>query len=104
MSKLHSSFLYVLLNISSKDGDRAAKDITATCRSFFSQDIAGLVDQQLLVLLRELGFPDVGFAHGFFQAFLSGHFCTMSLAVLTISQYSVSMRNYATLLTTRGAC
>ena len=74
MSKLNSSFLNMLLNVSSKYGDRAAKDITAACHSFFIQEIAGLVDQQLLVLLRELGFPDVGFAHGFFQAFLSGHF------------------------------
>ena len=31
-------------------------------------------DQQLSVLFRELGFPDVGFAHGVVQAFLSRHF------------------------------
>ena len=52
----------------------AAKDITAACRSFSNQDTVGLADQQLFVLFRELGFPDVGFSHGVVQAFLSGHF------------------------------
>ena len=33
-----------------------------------------MADQQLSVLFRELGFPDVGFADGVVQAFLSGHF------------------------------
>ena len=74
MSKLHSYFLNMLLNASSTDGDRAAKDITATCRSSFNQESAGLSDQQLLVLFRELGFTDIGFAHRVVQAFLSGHF------------------------------
>ena len=40
----------------------------------------------------------------FSKHFLADVFCTMSLAVLTISQYSVSIRNYVTLLTTRGNC
>ena len=40
---------------------------------FFNQDTAGLANQQLLALFRELGFPDVGFAHGVVQAFLRGH-------------------------------
>ena len=70
MSKLHSSFLNMLLNASSIDGDRAAKEITSACRSFFNKDTAGLDDQQLLVLFRDLGFPDVGFAHRVGQAFL----------------------------------
>ena len=74
MLKLHSSFLNVFLNASSTDGDRAAKEITSACRYFFNQDTAGLADQQLLVLFRELGFLDVGFAHGVVQVFLSGHF------------------------------
>ena len=74
MSKLHSSFLNMLLNASSKDGDRAAKEITDACRSLFTQETTGLADQQLLVLFRELGLPDVGFAHGVFQEFLGGHF------------------------------
>ena len=74
MSKLHSSFINMLLNSSSTDRDRAPKEITPTCRSFFSQETTDLADQQLSVLFRELGFPDVGFAHGVFQAFLSGHF------------------------------
>ena len=65
MSKLHSSFLNMLLNASSTDRDRAAKEITATCRSLFSQETSGMDDQQLLVIFRELGFPDVGFANGF---------------------------------------
>ena len=64
----------MLLNASSTDGDRAAKEITSACRSFFNQETAGLADQQLSVLFRELGFPDVSFAHGVVQAFLSGHF------------------------------
>ena len=74
MSKLHSSFLNMLLNASSTDRDRAAKDITAACRSFFNQETAGLDDQQLSVLFRELGFLDVGFAYGVVQTFLSKHF------------------------------
>ena len=41
---------------------------------FFNQETSGLDDQQLSVLFRELGFLDVGFAHVFVQAFLSGHF------------------------------
>ena len=85
MLKLHSSFLNILLNASSTDGDRVAKEITSTCRYFFNQETAGMADQQLSVLFRELGFQDVGFAHGFVQALLSGHFYTMSLAVPTIS-------------------
>ena len=104
MSNMHYSFLNMLLNASSTDGDRAAKEINSACRSFFNQETAGMADQQLLVIFIELGFPDVGFAHGVVQAFLSRNFCTMSLAVLTISQYSVSTRNYVTLLTTRDAC
>ena len=36
MSKLHSSFLNMLLNASSIDGDRAANEITSACRSFFN--------------------------------------------------------------------
>ena len=74
MSKLHSYFLNMLLNASSTDGDRTAKDITAACSSFFSRETAGLADQQLLVLFIELGFPDVGFSHGVVQEFLRGHF------------------------------
>ena len=85
MLKLHSSFLNMLLNASSTDGDRAAKEITSACRSFFNQEATVLANQKLLVLFRELGFQDVGFAHGVVQALLSGHFYTMSLAVLTIS-------------------
>ena len=72
MSKLHSSFLNMLLNASSTDRDRAAKEITAACHSFSNQETADLENQELSVLFRELGFTDVGFAHGFFQAFLSG--------------------------------
>ena len=34
LSKLHSYFLHMLLNASSTDGDRAAKEITSVCRSF----------------------------------------------------------------------
>ena len=64
----------MLLYASSTDRDRAAKEITSAGRSFFNQETAGLDDQQLSVLFRELGFPDVGFAHGFFQAFLSRNF------------------------------
>ena len=74
MLKLNYSFLNLLLNASSTDGDRAANDITDACRSFFNQGTRGLNDQQLSVLFRELGFPDVGFAHGVVQAFLSWHF------------------------------
>ena len=37
MSKLQSYFLNMLLNASSTDRDRAAKDITAACPSFFNQ-------------------------------------------------------------------
>ena len=74
MSKLHSSFLNMLLNASSTDRDRAAKEITSACRSFFNQETAGLADQQLLVLFIELGFPDVGFSHVVVQEFLSRHF------------------------------
>ena len=103
MTKPNSSFMLMLLNASSTDGD-AAKEITATCRSFFNQETVGLADQQLLVLFRILGFTYVGFALEVVQDFLSGHFCTVNLAVLTMTQYYVSMRNYATLLTKRGAC
>ena len=74
MSKLHSYFINMLLNASLTDGDRAVEDITSACRSFFNQDTEGLADQQFLVLFRELGFPDVGFAHRVVQEFLSGHF------------------------------
>ena len=63
-----------MLNASSIDGDRTAKDNTAACRSFFNQETAVLADQQFLVLFRYLGFPCVSFAHGVVQAFLSGHF------------------------------
>ena len=97
MPKLHSSFLNILLNASSIDGDRAAKDVTSACRYFFIQETAGLANQQLLLLFRELVLPDVSFAHGVFQAFLSRHFLYHEPV------YSVSMRNYATLLTTRDA-
>ena len=74
MSKLHSSSLNMLLNDSSEDRERAAKEITSACRSFLNHETAGLTDHQLSVLFREFGFPDVGFAHGVFQEFLSGHF------------------------------
>ena len=50
MPNLHSYFLNMLLNASSTDGDRAAKDITATCYSFLNQETSGLDDQQLSVL------------------------------------------------------
>ena len=80
------------------------KEITPACRYLFIQETAGLTNQQLLVLFRELGFPDVSFYMELSKHFLEDNFCTMSLAVLTMSQYSVSMRNYATLMTTRGAC
>ena len=33
-----------------------------------------MADPKKSVLFRELGFPDVGFAHVVVQAFLSGHF------------------------------
>ena len=59
---------------SSTDGDRAATLLTPSCTSFFEQETAGVADQHLQVLFRELGFPDVGFAHGVIQAFLSGQF------------------------------
>ena len=49
--KLHSSFLNILLNSSSTDGDRAAKEITAACH-FFNQETLGLTNQQLSVLFR----------------------------------------------------
>ena len=74
MSKLHSSFLNMLLNASSIDGYRVTKKISSACRSFFDQETAGLANQQLSLIFRELGFPDVGFAYGVLQAFLSGHF------------------------------
>ena len=45
MSKLHSSFLNMLLNASSTDRDRAAKEITSACL-FFNKKTAGLADQQ----------------------------------------------------------
>ena len=50
--KLYSSFLNMLLNASSTDGDRADKEITSACRFFFNQEIEGLADQQLSVLFR----------------------------------------------------
>ena len=74
MLKLHSSFIKMFLNTSSTDGDREDKELTSSCRSFSNQETAGLDDQKLLILFRELGFPDVGFAHGVVQAFLRGHF------------------------------
>ena len=43
-------------------------------RFFFNQETVGLADQQLSVLFRELGFPDVGFVYRVVQEFLSGHF------------------------------
>ena len=63
----------MLLYASSTDRDSAAKEITDTCRYFFNQDTAGLADQQLLVLFRELCFPDFFFAHEVVQASLSGN-------------------------------
>ena len=45
MLKLTSSFLNMLLNLSSTDRERVAKEITAVCRSFFSQEKAGLADK-----------------------------------------------------------
>ena len=64
----------MLLNASSTDGDMAAKEITSVICSFFNQETAGLTNQQLSIFFRELGFPDVGFAHGVVQEFLSGYF------------------------------
>ena len=52
MSKLHSSFINMLLNALSTDGNRSAKEITSACRSFFNQEKAGLNDQNLSVLFR----------------------------------------------------
>ena len=74
MSKLHYYFLNMLLNASSTDRDGAAKEITAACCYFSNQETAGLADQELLVLFRKLGFPDVGFAHGVGQEIFSGRF------------------------------
>ena len=73
-SKLHCSFKNMLLMALSIDGDRAASEVCPSCMSFFKQETAGLADQQLLVLFREMGLPDVGFAHEVVQAFLSGQF------------------------------
>ena len=64
----------MLLISSSKDGDRAATKVSPSCLSFFKQETVGLSDQQLMVLFIEMGIPDVGFAHGVVQAFLSGKF------------------------------
>ena len=36
MTKLHSSFINMLLNALSTDGDRATKEITSACRSSFN--------------------------------------------------------------------
>ena len=73
-SKLHSSFHNMLLMASSTYGDRAATPVSPSCLYFFKQEAAGLADQQMLVLFREMRLPDVGFVHGVVQAFLSGQF------------------------------
>ena len=62
-SKIHSSFQNMLLIASSIDGDRTATTVSPSCLSFFKQETAGLANQQLLVIFREMGLPDVGFSH-----------------------------------------
>ena len=64
----------MLLMASSTDGDRAATKVSPSCPSFFKQETEGLADQQMMVLFRDMGLPDVGFAHGVVQAFPSGRF------------------------------
>ena len=60
LSKLHSSFQNMLLMSSSTDGDRAATTVRPSCLSFFKQKTAVLAGQQLMVLFRKMGLPDVG--------------------------------------------
>ena len=62
----------MLLMASSTDGYRAATKVSPSCLSFFKQETAGLANQQVLVVFREMGFPYVGFAHVVVQAFLCG--------------------------------
>ena len=64
----------MLIMASSTDGDRETTKVIPSCLSFFKQETAGLSDQQLMLLFREMGIPDVGFAHVVVQAFLSGQF------------------------------
>ena len=64
----------MLLMASSTDGDRAATKVSPSFLSFFKQETSGLANQQLLVLFRYMGLPDVGFPHGVVQALLSGKF------------------------------
>ena len=78
-SKLHSSFQNMLLMASSTYGDRAATPVSPSCLYFFKQEAAGLADQQMLVLFREMGLPDVGFAHGIFQVLRSSQFLYFEL-------------------------
>ena len=74
LKKLHPSNLQMILNASSVDGEFAAEDVSSSCESFFSQESAGLADRELVVQLRSVGFPDVGFAHGVVQMLLNGQF------------------------------
>ena len=83
-SKLHASFKNMLLMAFSTDGDRAASTLTPSCKYFFEQETVGVADQYLQVLFRDLGMPDVGFAHGVIQAFLSGQFLYSSRDPLPI--------------------
>ena len=57
-SKLHASFKNMLLMVFSTDGDRAASSLTPSCKSFFEHETAGVADQHLQVLFRDLGTPD----------------------------------------------
>ena len=79
LSKLNSSFQNMFLMASSTDRDRAATKVSPSCLSFFKKETAGLSNQQLMVLFREMGLPDVGFVHGVVQAFLRGKFLYFEL-------------------------
>ena len=59
VEKCHSTCRCLLLNAAS-----TADDIPASYLQIIKSDIAGMTDRELHNQMSELGFPNVGFAHG----------------------------------------
>ena len=73
IGKLHSSVKHQFLMAASEDGEMIAQDLPESCKSFFNQDSAALLDQELSFQLENLGAQDISFGHGTVQAILAGN-------------------------------
>ncbi|MCP4503975.1 MAG: hypothetical protein GY822_28960, partial [Deltaproteobacteria bacterium] len=74
LAKLHGSLMTLILNASSGDDKRPAREVPDSCKRIYKCETAGLADQELTYQFQEKGLGDVSFAHGTIQALYNGSF------------------------------